>query len=178
MSIHTYFLKAQNYFYWWLDKLNKSAYIQKYPIYLRKLGIKISENPGDCWISPTVFFDSAGYDLIEIGNNCTISFDVVFLVHDYSINNAFRAIGERPAEKHRLIKRSIRVGDNCFIGARSVILPGAIIGDNCVIGSGAVVRGKIPSNSVVSGNPGVVIGQIDHFAYKHLNKCDFEFDTR
>ncbi|MBQ2681791.1 MAG: WecB/TagA/CpsF family glycosyltransferase, partial [Eggerthellaceae bacterium] len=106
-----YAYKALNGYYWWLDKLNKSKFIEDYPKYLRKLGVEISESPGDCWISPTVFLDSAGYDYISIGNNCTISFDVAILVHDYSINNALRAIGVPDAEKHRMIKRHVSIGD-------------------------------------------------------------------
>ena len=42
--------------------------------------------------SPTVFFDSARYDLIEIGKNVTISFDAVILVHDFSIKHVARLL--------------------------------------------------------------------------------------
>ena len=178
MGLGTYFRKAQNGYYWWLDKLNKQAYIRKYPKYLRRLGVKINDAPGDCWISPTIFLDSAGYDMIEIGDDCTISFDVVILVHDYSINNAFRVVGEPMAEKHRLIKRPVKIGNNCFIGARAIIMPGAVIGDNCIVGSGAVVRGRIPEGSIVSGNPATVIADTESFARKHLERQDFDWDFR
>ncbi len=178
MGMRTYALKALNGYYWWLDKLNKQAFIRKYPKYLRKLGVDISDNPGDCWISPTIFLDSAGYEMISIGNDCTISFDVAILVHDYSINTAFRAVGEPDGEKHRLIMRPVRIGDNCFIGARVTILPGATIGDNCIVGSGSVVRGKIPSGSIVSGNPATAISDVEGFAKKHLERGDFEWDVR
>ena len=128
MGLKTYALKALNGYYWWLDKLNKPAFIRQYPKYLRKLGVKINEKPGDCWISPTIFLDSSGYDMIEIGDDCTISFDVVVLVHDYSINNAFRAAGIDAVERHRVIRRPVKIGSNCFIGARSIIMPGAVFG--------------------------------------------------
>lgn len=178
MSFKTYMRKAQNGYYWWLDKLNKPAYIRDYPKYLRKLGVKINENPGDCWISPTIFLDSSGYDMIEIGDDCTISFDVTILVHDYSINNAFRAVDIPPEERHRLIKRPVKIGDNCFIGAKAIILPGTVIGDSCIIGSGAVVRGHIPSGSIVSGNPASVIARVEDFANKHAERNDFTLDER
>lgn len=178
MSMLAYARKAQNGYYWLLDKLSKSIYIKKYPKYLRKLGIKINENPGDCWISPTVFFDSAGYELIEIGDNCTFSFDVVVLVHDYSINNAFRYIKVKQSEFHQMIMRPVSVGNNCFIGARAIILPGAHIGNDCIVGSGAVVRGSIPDGSIVCGNPARVIGDINSFAYRHYQKKDYQEDCR
>lgn len=178
MGFITYLRKAQNSYFWVLDKVNKRRYINVYPKYLRKLGVKISENPGDCWISPTIFLDSAGYDLIEIGDNCTISFDVAILIHDYSINNAFRSIEEPETDFHKIIKRPVHVGNNCFIGARTVIMPGSFIGDNCIVGSGSVVRGKIPAGSVLSGNPATVISSVRDFALKHKEKKDYEFDTR
>lgn len=178
MGLKTYALKALNGYYWWLDKLNKQAFIRQYPKYLRKLGVHISEKPGDCWISPTIFLDSSGYDMIEIGDNCTISFDVVILVHDYSINNAFRAAGIDAVERHRVIRRPVKIGNNCFIGARSTIMPGAVLGDNCIVGSGAVVRGHIPTGSIVSGNPATVISDVDSFAMKHSKRQDFDLDER
>lgn len=178
MGLKTYVLKAMNGYYWWLDKLNKQAYIRKYPKYLRRLGVRINEEPGDCWISPTIFLDSSGYEMIEIGDDCTISFDVVVLIHDYSINNAFRAAGIEEAERHRVIKRPVKIGNNCFIGARAVIMPGAVLGDNCIVGSGAVVRGRIPAGSIVSGNPATVIADVEGFAKKHAERKDYELDER
>ena len=178
MGLRTYALKAKNGYYWWMDKLAKQRYIREYPKYLRQLGVRISERPGDCWISPTVFLDSSGYEMIEIGDNCTISFDAVILIHDYSINNAFKAIGEPAVEKHRVIKRPVKIGSNCFIGARAIIMPGAVIGDNCIVGSGAVVRGNVPAGSIVSGNPATVIAGIEEFAHRHMKLGDWEFDER
>lgn len=178
MGLKAYALKALNGYYWWLDKLNKQAYIREYPKYLRRLGVKINERPGDCWISPTIFLDSSGYDMIKIGDDCTISFDVVILVHDYSINNAFRATGIEGTERHRVIKRPVVIGNNCFIGAKAVIMPGVVLGDNCIIGSGAVVRGNIPAGSVVSGNPATIVGDVASFAKKHAGRNDIELDER
>ena len=116
--------------------------------------------------------------MIEIGDDCTISFDVVVLIHDYSINNAFRAAGIEEAERHRVIRRPVKIGNNCFIGARAVIMPGAVLGDNCIVGSGAVVRGHIPAGSIVSGNPATVIADAEGFAKKHAERKDYELDFR
>ena len=51
----------------------------------------------------------------------------------------------------------ITIGNNVFIGANSVLLPGIKIGDNVVIGAGSIVSKNIPSNSVSVGNPCKVI---------------------
>jgi len=51
----------------------------------------------------------------------------------------------------------IRIGNNVFIYANSVVLPGVTIGDNVVIGAGSVVTKDIPSNSIAVGNPCRVI---------------------
>jgi acetyltransferase-like isoleucine patch superfamily enzyme len=57
----------------------------------------------------------------------------------------------------RAIKTDTRIGEDCFIGARSIILPGVTIGDNCVVGSGSVVTKDVPTGSIVAGNPAQII---------------------
>lgn len=47
----------------------------------------------------------------------------------------------------------VRIGNNVWIGANSVILPGITIGDNSVIGAGSIVTKDIPENAVAVGNP-------------------------
>lgn len=57
--------------------------------------------------------------------------------------------------------RPITVGNDVWIGAHVCVLPGVTIGDNCVIGAGSVVTRDIPSNSLAVGNPCRVIRKID-----------------
>ncbi|QCX53213.1 DapH/DapD/GlmU-related protein [Elizabethkingia sp. JS20170427COW] len=51
----------------------------------------------------------------------------------------------------------IIIGNDVFIYANSVVLPGVKIGDNVVIGAGSIVTKDIPANSVAVGNPCKVI---------------------
>ena len=51
----------------------------------------------------------------------------------------------------------ITIGNKVFIGAGSIILPGATIGDNSVIAAGSVVTKDVPENVVVGGNPAKII---------------------
>jgi galactoside O-acetyltransferase len=61
----------------------------------------------------------------------------------------------------------ITVGKNCFIGCRSVILPGVTIGDNVIIGAGSIVNTDVPSNTVAAGSPCKVICTLDEYIEKH-----------
>ncbi|MBI6527881.1 sugar O-acetyltransferase [Proteus vulgaris] len=54
----------------------------------------------------------------------------------------------------------IIIGNSVWLGAGCIILPGVTIGDNCVIGAGSVVTKSIPANCVAVGNPCRVIRQI------------------
>lgn len=57
----------------------------------------------------------------------------------------------------------IHIGENCWLGAGVIVVPGVTIGDNVVIGAGSVVTKDIPSNSVAMGTPCRVVRQInDH----------------
>ena len=56
--------------------------------------------------------------------------------------------------------KPITVGNNVWIGGNVCVLPGVTIGDNCVIGAGSVVNKDIPTGSLAVGNPCRVIRQI------------------
>ncbi len=56
--------------------------------------------------------------------------------------------------------KPITVGNNVWIGGGVTVLPGVEIGDNCVIGAGSVVNKSIPANSLAAGNPCRVIRSI------------------
>jgi acetyltransferase-like isoleucine patch superfamily enzyme len=49
-------------------------------------------------------------------------------------------------------------------------VPGADIGENCIIGAGSVVRGRIPPNSIVVGNPGAVVGDALEWGRRKLRE--------
>ena len=55
----------------------------------------------------------------------------------------------------------IKIGNNVWIGAGVIILPGVEIGDNVVIGAGSVVTKSIPSDSLALGNPCRVVRKIE-----------------
>lgn len=157
-----------------LYRFSSERYKIMYPNYLRKIGINIPLDyfeGGHGFIHPSVVFDGNDFSLISIGKNTTISADVVFLTHDYSISKGLKMIGA--PESGRFLK-PIRVGSNCFIGMRSMLLPGTSIGDNVIVGAGAIVKGKIPDGVVVAGNPAKVVCTTQEWAEKHYLAKDYE----
>lgn len=152
-------------------------YMKHYIKYLRSLGIQIEGTPE--YIAPNAYFDAHDYSAIHLGNGITVSREVMFLVHDYSIIQGLKSIGKR--EEFGLggkngtphFKNYIFVEDNCFIGARASLLPGTHIGKNCIIGACSVVKGTIEQDSIVVGNPAKVIGRVSDWTQKHIERNDF-----
>lgn len=95
--------------------------------------------------------------MIEIGDNFTAAPGAIITAHDAS---TFKHI-----EKYRIEKTSI--GNNVFLGANSVILPGVTIGDNAIVGAGAIVTKNIPANKIVVGNPARILCDVATY----LEKC-------
>lgn len=126
---------------------------------MRLYGIQTSTN----WIRPGCYF--VGRDIvigagtrvnyrcffdgsapIRIGRKCGIGMEVLFCTTTHLIGPASERAGH-------VNPQPITVGDGCWIGARSVILPGVTIGDGCVIGTGAVVNKDCAPNGLYVGVP-------------------------
>jgi maltose O-acetyltransferase len=101
-------------------------------------------------------FDCVFLDVCEIriGDNCFIAPGVHIYTATHPLNPKERASGVEYGIP-------VTIGDNVWIGGKSVINPGVKIGDNVVIASGAVVTKDVPNNVVVGGNPARVIKQIE-----------------
>ncbi len=165
IKIANYFLRR---FIFLIEPFNANLYTKIYTKFLKKNGMKIKGLPR--YISPTVHFDGRDYGLISLGKDVVISKNVEILTHDYSIARALQSIDKKIVSNGRdeYYLKPISIGDNCFIGLNSVILPGSIIGNNVIIGAGSVVRGTIPPNKMVIGNPAVIIGNTDEWAEKKM----------
>lgn len=157
-----------------LAYLNTDKYMNEYVKLLRSRGMKIYGTPK--FIAANATFDGSYCTEIELGDNITISKNVTFLVHDFSITTAVAVLQGRRIERGEgeiYFKKRIKIGKNNFIGANSMILPGTNIGDNCIIGAGAVVKGNIPENSIVIGNPARIIGKVDEWAKAQMEKKEY-----
>lgn len=140
----------------------------------RAMGIKVGKNfrpivHPHAWSIPD--FGSEPY-LIEIGDDVCLSFGCTFLTHDASIDVCQRMYPERNLDLSKYGK--IKIGNNCFIGCRSIIMPNVTIGNNCVVGSGSVVTKSIPDGEVWAGNPAHFITTIDKYTEKLINIANSE----
>lgn len=148
-------------------------FIVRNPIKKAKLrGINIGDN---CKIIKEPNWGSEPW-LISIGNHVEISFDVAFITHDGATWNF------RNKKKYEDVIRygTIIVKDNCFIGARTTILPGVIIGPNSIVGACSLVNKDVAPNSVYAGIPARRICSIEEYAEKcrretpHYNKTAYQ----
>lgn len=95
-------------------------------------------------------------DRIEIGENSTLAYGVSIIT------------GADPnGPKNKLSKlypplhAPVVIGNDCWIGANAIILPGVTIGDCVMVAAGSVVNKDIPSNVLVAGSPAVVKKHLD-----------------
>lgn len=100
--------------------------------------------------------------LVKLGNNVFVAADVSLVTHNMA-NCVFSNMG---GQKCRTYSDKIVVGNNVFIGARAMIMPGVTIGNNCIVAAGAIVSKDVPSGCVVGGVPAKVIGSFDQLRIK------------
>lgn len=97
-----------------------------------------------CYINVGTFLDNSGP--ISIGARTMIGPQVMVLTSGHQIGCAKQRAGETTAAP-------VTIGRGCWIGARSVILPGVTVGDGCVIGAGSVVTTDCEPDGLYLGSP-------------------------
>lgn len=128
----------------------RNIYKKIYLNHLRKRGLAVGKN---LQLEKGCNIDANFPWLITIGDNVTIASWVYLVAHDGA---AQKHVGYSKVGK-------IKIGNNVFIGARSIVLPNVEIGDNCVIGANSVVTKSIPANYVATGNPARVVMSIEEY---------------
>lgn len=118
----------------------------------------------------------ANFNLTLVDDTHIYIGDYVMIGPNVTIATAGHPIEPSLRKKTAQFNIPVFIGDNVWIGANSVILPGVKIGGNSVIGAGSVVTKDIPENVVAVGNPCRVLRQIgEHdkeFYYKNLKIDD------
>jgi len=129
--------------------LNEEIWLEDYIA----MGMKVGEK---CSIQTGLVVDYQNCWLIEIGYDVTIAPYVYLLAHDASTNKHL---------KYTKLGRIV-LEDHCFIGARSIIMPGVIVGKNAIVAAGSVVVKNVEPNTVVGGNPAKYICSLEEFITK------------
>ena len=126
---------------------------------------------GQCTIGDFTLLNGAlimAEEKIEIGSHCLVSWNVGIADSDFHpLDPAQRLVDAQalaPYFKNRpprpkLRTAPVKIADNVWIGMNAVILKGVTIGENCVVAAGSVVTKSVEPNTVVAGNPGVVVKQ-------------------
>ncbi len=128
----------------------------------------IKGNPIGCYERCTFFVDRGAR--LTIGDNVGMSQAAVICHCGITIGNDVKLGGgvcifdtdfhsldpevRRSADdlKHRA-EKPVTIGNNVFIGAKSIVLKGVTIGDNSIVGAGSVVTKSIPAGQIWAGNP-------------------------
>lgn len=135
---------------------------------LKEILAEVGEN---CYVEPPLHANWGCHT--HFGNNVYANFNLT-LVDDTDIYvgdsvlfgpNVVVAVAGHPVDpelrrKVAQFNLPVHIGNNVWIGAGAIILPGITIGDNSVIGAGSVVTKDIPANVVAVGNPCRVLRKI------------------
>lgn len=133
--------------------INEEHWLEDY----LKMGMTMGN---ECEIQPGLIVDHSHCWLIEIKNRVTIAPYVYLLAHDASTKKflGYTKIGK------------IILEDDCFIGARSIIMPGVTIGAKSIVAAGSVVTKSVEPNSIVGGNPAKFIMKNEYYIIKNKEK--------
>lgn len=149
-----------------MKSLNKLRFLRLLLVHIKRVYYtrfwKMDLHP-TCTFSMRADFDKTYPRGVHVGPESYIAFGATILTHDMV----------------RGLYLHTRVGARCFVGARSIILPGVQIGDGSIIGSGSVVTKDVPPKSIVAGNPAQIVrGGIEVGRYGRLPSADSEEKLR
>lgn len=129
---------------------------------LKEMLGKVGDN---CYIEAPFYANWGGHN-VYLGKNVYMNFNLILVddaeihIGDYvkigpnvTIATAGHPILPSLREKAIQFNLPVNIGNNVWIGAGSVVLPGVTVGENSVIGAGSVVTSDIPANVVAFGNP-------------------------
>jgi len=104
-------------------------------------------------------FHITSINTIQIGNNVLLGKKVTITDNAHG-TSTLDSLSLSPIERSLYSKGPVVIGDNVWIGDKATILPNVRIGKNAIIGANAVVTKDVPENSVVGGNPAIILKKI------------------
>jgi len=152
---------------WTLERLGLYKYLdsEEYVEFARSRGCEIGHG--------TKFYGEKKLDIalapmITIGKNCKLTDGVRLVAHTGDLHVLKAKYDDEAPEMTRV--GPIDIGDNVFIGERTIVVPDVTIGNNVVIGAGSVVTNDIPDESVAVGNPCEVIMDLEDYCEKQVER--------
>lgn len=114
----------------------------------------------------TTRIDLSRPSLISIGSNCYMNTGFTILTHDW-VTKVFIQSGREFLPSSGCVS----IGNNVSFGQNVMVLKGVTIGDNCFIGAGSIVTKDIPANSIAVGTPCKVIMSLEDYYQKRKVEC-------
>jgi acyl-[acyl carrier protein]--UDP-N-acetylglucosamine O-acyltransferase len=111
-------------------------------------GTRIKIGNGN-YFSRNLMIDACGY--VEIGNENMFGPDV------YITDSNHQFVEGSSPKQMPMCKGRVKIGNQCWIGAKAIILKDVELGDGCVVGAGAVVTRSFPAGTVIAGVPARII---------------------
>ena len=90
---------------------------------------------------------------IYIGDFCMFGHNVVLAAAGHPLLPELR-------ERGLQYNAPVRIGNNCWLGAGALVMPGVTIGNNTVVGAGSVVAKDLPSNIIAAGSPCRILREV------------------
>lgn len=126
--------------------------------FARSIGVRINGNVTFYGINRAMFGSEPW--MISIGDNVYVTAGVQFITHDGG------TLILRKDFPDLEWTAPISVGDDVYIGLRSLVLPGVSIGNRSIIGAGSIVTRDVPPNTVVAGVPARSLMTVDDYLAK------------
>lgn len=127
-----------------IEKCGEDVNIKQYARFNSELNIGNHSGIGkNCFISGRTY----------IGNDVMMGPDCIMYSYSHEHGRIDIPMCQQGFEK----ETPIHIGNDVWIGARVIILPGVTIGDHVIIGAGAIVTKDVPDYAIVGGNPAKII---------------------
>ena len=94
---------------------------------------------------------------VTIGSHVNLAQGITVTALNHNFEDTTKRIDEQG-----ISTKPVVIGDDVWIGANAVVLPGVTIGSHVVVAAGAVVTRDVPENTLVGGVPGRIIRSIAH----------------
>lgn len=130
------------------DSCDSSANIERGCTFGRGAGVRVGSRS-------SIGIDSEIHGPVWIGKNVMMAPEVIIHTENHKHDRTDLPMIDQGYSP----KRPVVIGDDVWIGARVIILPGVSIGDGAIIGAGSVVSRSVPSFSIAVGNPCKVVRQ-------------------